>query len=151
MLAMRLKNIIFGVVMLAIGAFLLSSSYSTSYSGAEMENGPMFFPQILLWLWVALSVGIIIEDLRKNAPIVQRQQVGTLLLVMALVGAACVLLSIVGFIPVCFVFFAGYGYVLKFRNLPILFLISAAFTVLIWAVFNYALQISLPEVPFFVD
>lgn len=144
---LALKNSLFGVSMLLSGIFLLHTAYSNPYAGVPGED-PMFFPRLLLWPWVGISAIICVVDFRQKAPILPPLRWGPLCAVTLLLIASAVLMPRIGFVPVAFPFFLLYAWITGYRRWLVLVPTALAFTVGVWWLFNFVLEIQLPGVPF---
>lgn len=142
------KNSLFGVCMLLSGLFLLHTAYSNPYAGVPGED-PMFFPRLLLWPWVGISAIICVTDGRRKQRIVPALRWGPLCTVALLLIASAELMPRIGFVPVAFPFFLLYARITGYRNWRALVPIALLFTVAVWGLFNFVLEIQLPGVPFF--
>ena len=135
--------------MLCAGACLLAYSYGGSAKNlaAGASFGPLFFPRILLWIWVVLAAGMVLEAafLKKTAG--QKQNRIGLVASLVITGAAYLLMPVVGFLPTGIAFMLVYPAALGNRKIRVLVPLSIVFSASVWYIFNDILLIALPDVP----
>lgn len=107
----------------------------------------MFFPRLLLWPWLGLSIIICIMDFRENRDILANVDFRPLALVTILLGMAAILLPVAGFIPVSLFFFIFYARLTGYGDWKMLVPVALIFTIAIWWLFNNALELQLPAMP----
>lgn len=147
MISTRIKNSLFGLVLLIAGLVLLYTAHRSPWPGLPEED-PMFMPRILLTLWIVLAGLIFIGDLRHAQSILPAMRVKPLLIVGVLLGLTAAAMPRLGFLPVSFFFFGTYAFVTGYRNIPALVVLAAAFSGATWFLFNVVLEIQLPPIPF---
>ena len=137
--------------MCLMAAGLLLHSYDPHYKGMGIgaEFGPMFYPRILLIMWIGLSIGLITEPFLGREKDIPRQRWGMLLGMLALVAGCTLLLTEIGFLFASVLFcvtacvFAGY------RGPVGIALTGVAFPFFTWYLFHEVLLIRLPTSPWF--
>lgn len=144
----RTHRITFALALLLLGGALFAHSFAARYAamGIGSPVNPVFFPRILLALWIVLSVIILIEAILTASPsetATHRWQEP--LAMIAAVGLSIWAMRWVGYIgvagPVAFIC----GWLLGYRRLWILIAISAVFAAGSWWLFDQALGIPLPR------
>lgn len=139
----------FGLINMLISGVLLLHAYSMPSHDIGIEYGPMFFPKVILWGWFALASLILLQDIMAQSLIqVPRINYPVFIKAILAIGGICLLLPILGFLPVGMAFFCAYAYILGYRSIKILVVIAIGYCILIWALFNYVLLVPLPEIPF---
>ena len=129
-----------------IGVMLLLQSYFGERTrAAGMEVGPMFYPRILLWLWVMLSCAMSVQAFRSGAPAAAVENWKSLLWSMALTLALGFFMEPAGFVIISVLFCYLIPYMQGYRNHKVLVCFSLLYTALIWYLFNKVLYIFLPE------
>lgn len=144
----RSYRISFALVLLLLGGALFAHSFAARYAamGIGSPVNPVFFPRILLTLWLVLAVVILIEAFRLppdehndthrwQAPIAMIAVVGLSIWAMRWVGY----IGIAG--PVAF----ACGWLLGYRRVVVLFAIAVVAAAVTWWLFDRALGIPLPR------
>jgi putative tricarboxylic transport membrane protein len=141
----------FSAFMFCVGVFLLAHSYMDSAENiaAGSSFGPLFFPRVLLWIWVVLAAGMIIEAALLKNPASPKVNRSGLIAALALTGAAYPLMPVIGFLPTSMAFMLFYPAALGYRKIKVLVPLSILFSVAVWYIFNDILLISLPNMPWF--
>ena len=140
----NVKNSLFGIISLCIGGALLFSTFGYKETSISGEYGKMFYPKIVLWLWVFLSILIIIQDALKARMHFSRVAWSKLAIAATIIGLACVFPVKVGFIPAGILFYIAYCYASGYRNMKVLIPLSVVYVVGIWALFTHVFLIQLP-------
>ena len=140
------SRLAFSAAMLLIGGGLLAYSYiwGAEFSAGE-EFGPMFYPRFILWLWVLLGAGLVVECRITQAEDTAAINKRSLLISVLSVTGACVLLEYLGFLLTCVLFCCVYPLALGYRRTAVAILSAVGFSVATWYVFNSILLIVLPE------
>lgn len=121
---------------------------------SEDELGAAFWPQIILVIIIVLSVVniiISIKKLKKEGKTIMSDIdiVGffksKLFIGMILVAILAIALPVIGFIPSCALFLIGYGVLLNAPSIPKLIIASVLITIVIYILFQGALDIMLPR------
>jgi hypothetical protein len=105
----------------------------------------MFYPRIVLWLWVILTSAMAFNSLRSPPPSTAAMRWPAFIWAVALTCALALLMEPVGFILICFVFCYLYPYMQGYRNQPVLIAFAFLYTASIWYLFSEVLYIFLPE------
>lgn len=140
----------FFLILALAGILLLWHSFDPSYeSSAGSASAMMFFPRVVLALWILLALAGAVEAFRKGME-AEKWALGRLAAFMAIVVAYVALIPQLGFliasVPCAFLSLAVFG----FRNPVLLPLASVVLPVSVWALFTYVIQIGLPASPWFV-
>ncbi len=142
---------LFGGVALLAGIGLLANSFSPHYEsmGIGASVGPMFFPRILLGLWIALAALLTIQPLAGGTSPLPRQRLGMLLGLVALAGTAALLMILIGFLLSSILFCLATTLFLGYRGLAGIVLTGIVFPLAIWYLFQKVLLVPLPVSPWF--
>lgn len=141
----RKQELLFGLALLLIGSGLMYHTFDPTYAAmaADISVGPMFFPRMVLTIWLVCSLGIIVHAYRaaeRTVPFAWRKVLAALgvLLFFAL------FFSTLGFLPVGICCFFGLAWILEFRKPGILLGISVGYVLLVDFVFRVVLKSYLP-------
>lgn len=131
-----------GLLIAAVALF--ATTFGQSFSSADLAQSPMFFPRIILVIWIGLSVVTLSHTIRSNestTPIASWSRIGVI------VVAALVYTNVIGsegfFLPsVCFSLISLLAFGIRNPILLILFavLVPGALVLL----FNHSLGMPLP-------
>ena len=148
---MSRSRAVFGGVLCLVAAGLLLHTYDPHYEemGIGAEFGPMFYPRILLILWIGLAIGLIVEAVIGGQPSVDRQRWGMLIGILALVSACTFLLGAIGFLFAALLFSFIACLFLGYREPIGLVLTGLIFPFCTWYLFHQILMIRLPTSPWF--
>jgi putative tricarboxylic transport membrane protein len=146
-------DLAYGGVLFVIGAILFASTFDPRYSGMGIGSdfSPMFFPRVLLAVWMGLSVLIAVRFMLANLPeeVLPAQRWSRLTAVCIAVAVFTWLMEAIGFllamVPACIVVALLFGY----RRPGPLIGFSVVFPVAIWLIFIKAIQVPLPYSPWF--
>lgn len=81
------ERVIVQLSLLLVAVALYASTFQQSFSASDLAQSPMFFPRIILVLWIGLAVIALIQTLRaqqKNTPIASLARAG-IVIVAALI------------------------------------------------------------------
>ena len=140
------SRFVLSLTLLAVGALLLLQSYvgeKTHATGADF--GPMFYPRILLWLWVAITLAMALQSLRFASPSAGKWSWPGFIWAVVLTCGLGLLVEPVGFILICVLFCYLYPFLQGYRKQPVLIAFAFLFTAFVWYLFNEVLYIFLPE------
>ncbi len=143
-------TIIGGMVFLLTG-FLFYHTFDEAYQLSILTagKGPVFFPRFLLVLMFVLSAGVMWEGRKeKFAPATMRQSffvLGTL----GLTGVYIYSITAAGFLLSTIVFVFSLPWLLNYRNLVVISVMTAVYPVTAWYVFEKLFMIILPSSPWF--
>jgi len=148
-LPLKKPDIIAGVIGVALSVYIIREAYYFP-EDQVLLLGPSFFPSVL-----AVGLGILSLTLLALAlggksrpaadpfnlkdPGVQRTGVSLLAIIVY-----CKLLGVLGFIITSSLYLFGLMYLLRRRDYPLMAAVSVGVTLLIYAIFNRLLDISLP-------
>ena len=141
---LKLKNSLFGLISFCLGSALLLSTFTYKETSIAGEYGKMFYPRIVLSVWMFLSALIVVQDALKSTVLWENIALGKVAIAAAIIGLACFSLIEFGFIPAGILFYIAYAYATGYRNLKILIPLSITYVVSIWAIFTYVFLIQLP-------
>ena len=135
------------LVLLLLGAGLLSQTYGQQYADLGGAFSPMFFPQIILWLWVGLTALDLLSEILRPQGTMRPQ-----LLRVIVIAVATVLflwgMTRLGFflsaVPFALVALVTLG---VRHPLPLL-TVAVGVPMALVALFNHALVLPLPTSPF---
>lgn len=141
----RKQELLFGLIVLLIGGGLMYHSFDPSYAemAQDMPTGPMFFPRIVLTLWLVCAVGILVQACRKADKVV-RFAWNKVLAAMGVLVLFPLCFMTLGFLPVGICCFIGLGWILDFRRPWLLLAISVGYILLVDFTFRVILQSYLP-------
>lgn len=153
-----LKTVSAGFALLVFWGVLgvYTSQMSLPAFGGGIAYDPLFFPQILIGAGVILAIVLIVQGgrpllagLAGSADDDAPQNVGRIVVVMAMVGCYFAVMPIVGFPISTVVFLMVFALVLGYRN-PVGILATALLgPLVIWYVFTAGLEAPLPAWPSF--
>lgn len=136
-----------GLILFNIYCFFLVGAQSPAATPTEL--GAAFWPRIILVLMTILLV-INIGNKFKNKGKTSEEKLNLseffkskLFIGMILVALMAILMPYVGFMAICFLFLVAYGALLGERNIPKLIIISFIITIILYVVFQGALDIRL--------
>jgi hypothetical protein len=140
---------LFGALLLLSGMGLLYHTFSPRYEdmAQDISVGPMFFPRIVLTLWLLCSAGIIIQALhsRKETQEFLWKRVCIVFLLMALFVA---LFMYGGFILTGSLFFIAMSAFLGYRRPLVLIPFAVIYIVFVDYLFRELLLFYLPQFSF---
>ncbi len=145
-------DVIYGAVMFAVGALLFWASTDPRYvamPGMGAGSNPMFFPRILLALWMLLALLIAARGLLARGEPVPRQRWAQVGLVLALVAGYTWLITAVGFLLASVLLCLALMLALGYRRLVVVGAVTVLLPTVIWYVFEFVLKIPLPTSPWF--
>lgn len=148
-------DILFSVFLIVAGIGLFAMvGADPAAAASETELGAAFWPQIILGLMIILSVVNMVTAIKKmkadgKSITTDIDVVGffksRLFMGMVLVAILALILPVIGFIPSCILFLIAYGILLKAPNVPKLAIAAVLITVVIYILFQGALDIMLPR------
>jgi len=129
---------------LLVSAALLLHSFSPEYAGLGDVHSIVFYPRVILYVWVFLSVMLLAQAILRQAPLNPGRNLP------ALAGSAAMMIVFglcfepLGFLVSATLFFLGNALILGYRNLKVLIPVCLAVPWIIWLCFERILQIPLP-------
>lgn len=69
--------------LLIVAVALYASTFGQSFSASDLAQSPMFFPRIILTLWIGLSLIVLVQVIRteeRTAPIASWTRIGVILI-----------------------------------------------------------------------
>lgn len=151
-------EIIVTVLMIVIAVYLFIQIGSAAGPTAQLETltdlGADFWPRIILALLIILLAVNLIQALKKKKAsgeaVVEKIDVAgffksKLFIGMVMVVVMALILPRIGFLPSCLIFLIAYGLLLGDRNYVRLVIVSLVITVVIYCIFQGALDIFLPR------
>jgi hypothetical protein len=140
------SRFVFSFILFSIGSLLLLRSYwgeKTFATGADA--GPMFYPRIILWLWVVLGAAMTIQAVRLPASSGSPWNRRVFYAAAAMILALGFCMEYTGFIAASIAFCWCYPFIQGYRRQKVLILFSLLYTAFVWFLFNNILYIFLPE------
>jgi putative tricarboxylic transport membrane protein len=148
------RDVGFALFSIAISLALLYEGYRPKYEAGAGDYGfsPVFLPLILIYLWLLLSVLILLRGLavRKNQAatgfvvVLYRPVIG-----FVLTAAYAFLMPQIGFFSSSVMYAFLFMVILGYRRLIPLVGVSLIFPLLMWYVFTFLLNVPLPVSPWF--
>lgn len=142
----------YGLVLLIVGCGLLWHTFSDRYDFDLLfgDVSTVFFPRVILILWVGLSAILIVKGYRGSGSAEDRARVISvgiprLLLVLAAIVASAVVLWMTGLLVGGPLSMIAIGLALGYRRLVFLVPVSIALPVIIWFALGEIAKISLPS------
>lgn len=145
-------DLIFSIALLIGSVYLFFLVGAESPAPSPTELGAAFWPRIILVLLMILLVVNIVSILKKTkaegtSPFAGIDVAGffksKLMVGILIVFVFALVLPYIGFIPGCFLFLVAYGYLLGDRKIVLSIVRSIVLTLIIYALFQGALDIML--------
>lgn len=141
----------YGFALFAVGGWLFLHTFSDRYDFDLLfgDVSTVFFPRIVLILWMGLSAILIVNGLRGRGDGEDRERVLSvgiprLVLVFAVTVAAAVVLWLAGLLIGGTALMIAVGLALGYRRLILLVPVSLAVPAAIWFALGHVARISLP-------
>lgn len=148
-------DILFSAFLIIAGAGLFCMiGADPAAASSPTELGAAFWPQIILAIMIVLSVVNIVTNVKKmkteGGNVLSGIDVAgflksKLFIGMIIVAVMAFILPLIGFIPTCIIFLMAYGILLKAPNIPKLAVAVVLITIVIYVLFQGALDIMLPR------
>jgi hypothetical protein len=148
----KCMDLIFSAVLFIGSIYLFILVGSESPAPTATELGAAFWPRIILVLLMILLVVNMVQNVKtakaEGTPLIDGIDIGGFLKSKLFAGIIIIflealLLPYIGFIPSCFLFLNAYGYLLGERKIVMMLVRSAILTILIYIIFQGALDIML--------
>ena len=145
-------DIIFSVILAVFCIYCFFLVGAESPAATPTELGAAFWPRIILVMMIILLAVNIVNNLKaqkeNKSSIMGELNLGgflksRLLVGINLVAVMALLMSTIGFMPDCLLFLIAYGFLLGERRIPLLVIRSLAITVVLYVIFQGALDIML--------
>ena len=145
-------DIIFSVILAVFCIYCFFLVGAESPAATPTELGAAFWPRIILVMMIFLLAVNIVNNLKaqkeNKSSIMGELNLGEflkskLLVGIILVAVMALLMSTIGFMPDCLLFLIAYGLLLGERRIPLLVIRSLAITVVLYVIFQGALDIML--------
>lgn len=145
-------DIIFSVILAVFCIYCFFLVGAESPAATPTELGAAFWPRIILVMMIFLLAVNIVNNLKaqkeNKSSIMGELNLGgflksRLLVGIILVAVMALLMSTIGFMPDCLLFLIAYGFLLGERRIPLLVIRSLAITVVLYVIFQGALDIML--------
>ena len=145
-------DIIFSVILAVFCIYCFFLVGAESPAATPTELGAAFWPRIILVMMIFLLAVNIVNNLKaqkeNKSSIMGELNLGEflkskLLVGIILVAVMALLMSTIGFMPDCLLFLIAYGFLLGERRIPLLVIRSLALTVVLYVIFQGALDIML--------
>lgn len=142
---------IIGCVALAVTAMLYYHTFHDDYAVSRLTagRGPVFFPRILLAAMFIFSIGVIFEGRREPPLSLNARRLVGMLATIGLTGLYIHGITAAGFLISTVVFVFALPWLLGYRNLKVIAMVTALFPVITWYVFDRLFKIILPSSPWF--
>lgn len=144
----RSAHILFALTLLALGGGLFAHSFASRYDsmGIGSSVSPVFYPRILLGLWMALSVIVLAQAFLRPGGAGQAQRSWAApLTIMAAVAGSIWAMRYLGYIGIAAPLAFICGWLLGYRRPLILILVALVIGLASWWLFDRALGIPLPR------
>jgi len=144
----RKVELTFSALFFLLGMLLFIHTFDSSYAVLEtdLSKGPVFFPRIVLTVWMGCCLAIFINGFfKKDAS--KNFLWGKVLTGWLLIGAFVFLYDIIGFIASGLLFFFSMAWFMGYRNKLILIPTVFGYVLTLYFVFTRALGFSLPSLP----
>jgi small-conductance mechanosensitive channel len=142
----------YGLVLMIIGGGLLWHTTSDRYVFDSLfdDVSTVFFPRIVLILWIGLSATLIVNGLRGRGSEEDRARlmavgIPRLFLVLAVIVASAVILWAMGLLVGGGISMIAVGLALGYRRLVILVPVSISLPIITWYALGKIAKISLPS------
>lgn len=144
---MRKSNIISAIIFILLGAYVLIEASTFPELGGDQVTGPEFFPSILAFILIGLSLILFLTSIGKK----EDREMGffnplafkTYLTILGLF-AYILVLNIMGFIistiAILFILIRFYG----MKSIPKIAIVSTVATFVLYGVFHLLLSVPLP-------
>ncbi|WP_347310993.1 tripartite tricarboxylate transporter TctB family protein [Defluviimonas sp. SAOS-178_SWC] len=148
----RSRDLVFSIGALAVAAVFWVEASNSRYESALFEGfglNALQFPRALLTLWTVLAgillLGALLKPAASGGPVDWKPAMFTI----AGTFAYFFLMVYLGFILASVVFVLVMPFLLGYRNVPVILIMSIAVPVAVWLTFVHLLQIQLPRSPWF--
>lgn len=138
------ETVLVQVGLLIIAVALYASTFGQTFSSADLAQSPMFFPRLILALWIGLGVIALIQSIRADArttPIDSWSRISVVvvatLIYTNIIGSEGFFLPSVGFALICLLAFG-------IRNPVLLALFALLVPGALVLLFNHTLGMPLP-------
>ena len=142
---------VYGGVLLLIGALLMLSTFDPRYQGFGIGSdlSPMFFPRLLLTLWLVLSGVILVRGLMGGAGHWPFQMKARCAGVVVVVLGFTYAMTVVGFLFAMIPCFMIVSLLLGYRRPAPIVVFGLLVPILTWFVFTEVIEVFLPTSPWF--
>lgn len=148
------RDVGFSLLSIAISLALLYEGYRPKYEAGAGDYGfsPVFLPLILIYAWLGLSVLILLRGLalrKKQANTGAKIDLSRSVIGFLLTCAYAFLMLKIGFFAASVLYAFSFMTILGYRRKIPLLGVSVIFPALMWYVFTFLLNVSLPVSPWF--
>ncbi|MBT3361556.1 MAG: tripartite tricarboxylate transporter TctB family protein [Rhodospirillales bacterium] len=146
------KDVAYGAALVIIGGIFMGATFDEQYTslGIGDDHGPMFFPRILLGIWLLLATSVLVHGFFGGTPGGSgRGQIVRAVIVIATVGLTAYLITVIGFLFASAFCLFSVSYLLGYRNPISLMVTTIIFPIAVWWIFANVLLITLPTSPWF--
>ena len=138
------ETVIVQLAMLFVAAALYTSTYTQSYSASDLAQSPMFFPRIILMLWIGLNIIALVQAFLRER---SADPIASMARISAVVVATLIYTNVIGsegfFIPsVLFALITLPVFGIRNPILVALFAVAVPGTLVL--LFNHTLGMPLP-------
>jgi hypothetical protein len=150
----NIREMGFGILMLTLGVLLYAEAIHPKYETKITDYGfsPVFFPKILLGIWIAISAGIIAKAIFLPARGASGPGGGLRgpAVAFLLTGVYALFILRLGFFFPSVVYSILFMTIFGYRRWPVVIAISLIFPLAMWYTFNFLLSVQLPHSPWFL-
>ena len=152
------RTLSFGAASILCAIVFLIHANSDRYSAGIADYGfsPVFFPEILLFFWLGLSLLLIlkawieIRGLKPDAPnVFSERSYRRPMMCFGITSLYSVLILQIGFLFASMLFAIIFIRLFGYKKWAVAIPIAIVFPVVIWYVFNFSLHVPLPVSPWF--
>ncbi len=146
------RDVLYGAVMLGFGAFLLWEASDPKYRsmGVGTPFDPVFYPRILLYIWMAVASAVTLRGLvRREAPPKETHDWVKLAVITGVIGAYTFSISFLGFFFSSVLLCGTVCLFLRVKQPVLLVIFSVLFPLATWFTFVHLLALPLPVSPWF--
>lgn len=145
-------DLLFSIILAAFCVYCFFLVGAESPAPTPTELGAAFWPRIILVLMIFLLILNIVNTLKESKGKEGGIKIdfnvaeffkSKLFAGIIIVAVMALLMPYIGFMPVCFIFLMAYGALLGEKRLPRLALISLIITIILYIIFQGALDIML--------
>ena len=144
----RKVELTFSAVFFLLGMLLFIHTFDSAYAVLEtdLSKGPVFFPRIVLTVWMGCSLAIFINAFFKKDS-TKEFLWGKVLPGWHLIGVFVLLYDLIGFIAAGLIFFFSMALFMGYRNTKILIPTVFSYVLILYFIFTRVLGFVLPGLP----
>lgn len=144
-------TIVSGGIAFLLAAFFFYHTFDDAYSVSIITagRGPVFFPRILLVAMLMLSLAVMWEGRQEKSIPISGQQLLPVIAAIGLTGFYIFAITAAGFLISTTVFVFILPWLLGYRNVRLIVVVTALYPVSVWYLFDKIFKIILPTSPWF--